>query len=429
MPSTYERLESLERIGVKLGLRNIKTVLEALDRPDLSYPSILIAGTNGKGSVGAMLESILFHHRYRTGWYTSPHLMDLRERIKINREIISEKDFETSLSAVLSVIDKLTSQEKLENTPTYFETLTATAFHHFRTAKIDIAIIEVGLGGRFDATNAVEQKLSVITSIDFDHEEFLGKSLAQIATEKAGIIKSNSQTVTGVLPPEAFQVMMEVAQQKKSALFSSTPSDCLSLRLENGFPVFDYQPWLRPVRVSLRGRHQAQNAAVALLASEVLQQSDFKIDRKIATEALADVRWPGRLEMVSEDPIILLDCAHNPAGVDSLSQFLEDMRWPACVCLFTAMRDKKITSMLQRIAPKLESVVLTRVEPLNRCATHEHLAQACMSSNLAFEYVLPVDAAFQRARQLAINRNQPLVIFGSIYLIGEILRLLPASKS
>lgn len=425
--TTYQRLESLERIGVKLGLRNINTVLEALDRPDLSYPSILIAGTNGKGSVGAMLESILFHHGYRTGWYTSPHLVDLRERIKVGRQIISTEDFEASLETVLTVIDELTNQGKLENTPTYFETLTATAFHHFRNSKIDVAIVEVGLGGRFDATNALQQKLSIVTSIDFDHEEFLGKSLAQIATEKAGIIKSDSNTVTGILRPQAVQVITEIAQQKKSPLFSSTPSDFLSLRLEDGFPVFEYQPWLRPIRVSLRGRHQAENAAVALLASEVLQNSGFKMDRDIAAEALADVRWPGRLEMISDEPVILLDCAHNPSGVESLSQYLEDMGWNRCVCLFTAMRDKKLASMLQRIAPKLDSLVLTRVDPWNRCATHEQLAQACAYSNIPFEYVLPVNVAFQRARKEAIARNIPLVVFGSIYLIGEIFRLLPST--
>jgi dihydrofolate synthase / folylpolyglutamate synthase len=427
--SPYQRLESLERIGVKLGLRNIKTVLQALGNPHQVYPSILIAGTNAKGSVATMMESILRHHGYRTGSYTSPHLVNLRERIRFNGEMISAADFEANLTSVLETIDELTAAAKLENTPTYFETLTATAFLSFQAAKVDVAIVEVGLGGRFDATNVLDQKLSIITSIDYDHEEFLGKSLAQIASEKAGIMKRNSPAVTGILPPQAIQVILETAEQKETRIFSSDPSDVLSLKLEDGFPIFDYQPWQHTVRVSLRGRHQAGNAAIALLASDVLQECGFDMKREVSAEALNDVRWPGRLDLFSGTPPLLLDCAHNPMGVQSLAQFLEDMNWDRVVCLFTAMRDKKLTSMMRAISGKISKAIITRIEPWNRCATYEQLTQACVSSNVPFEFIIPIRTAFDRAKEEARTSDYPLLIFGSIYLIGEVYRILDRSSS
>src|SRR3972149_5681288 len=332
----YERLSSLETVGVKLGLENIKTLLQALRNPESSFFSILIAGTNGKGSVGAMVEIILRRHGFRTGHYSSPHLLDVCERIRVNGNVIPRLDFESHLSLVFQTVDYLLKEGVLQNTPTYFETLTALSFSYFRQTKVEFAVVEVGLGGRFDATNAISQSLSVITSIDFDHEEFLGKTLSEIAAEKAGILKQNSIVVTGKLPAEAMQIVSRVAQDRKCILRSLDDSDLSRLRLETGFPVFEYRPWGESFRVNLRGRHQAGNAALALLTCDELRKMDIPIHRHTAQQALNEVFWPGRLEMLPAAPPILLDCAHNPMGARSLAHFMEDMRWEKTVFLFTA---------------------------------------------------------------------------------------------
>lgn len=420
--SVIQRLEKLETIGIKLGLDQIRLLLSFLGNPQDSYRSILIAGTNGKGSVSAMLDAILRLHGYRTGHYTSPHLIDIHERIRLNGEMIPEDEFVQFLSLVFTRIDQLLESSQLEAIPTYFETITATGFLAFHQKKVEIVVAEVGLGGRFDATNVLQQSISVITSIDLDHEEFLGKSLPEIAFEKAGIFKPGAPVVAGPTSREALEVLRSVAHEKKCLFFNTHPSNLDGLSLENGFPTFVYTPWNIRVRVNLRGSHQAWNAVTALKTCDQLRKLGFDLQNETICEALNTVSWPGRLEVISQDPLTIVDCAHNPMGVHSLARFLEEIRLDKVVALFTAMRDKKIVPMLDAISDKIETIYLTRVLPYNRCATLEMLADSARNAGVRFELEEDTRTALMRASKAARQARLPLVIFGSIYLVGEILK-------
>lgn len=416
----YRRLESAERFGIKLGLDQIRTILNELGQPQDLYPSILIAGTNGKGSVSAMMQSIFSAHDIRTGLYSSPHLVDVRERIRVDGEMVTPDEFIEALTAVFSAVDRLMENSKLENMPTHFEILTAGAFYHFGRSDVDWAVVEVGMGGRFDATNVLQQKLSIVTTIDFDHQEFLGKSLGEIAFEKAGIFKPGIPVVTGILPEEAASVMSVEAAEKGCPLESASESVIHDLRMEDGFPEFEYLPWRERIRINLRGRHQASNAAITLLACDVLHRNGVDLKRKTVIDALNSVRWPGRLEILSRDPVVLVDSAHNPMGVRTLDTFLEDTNRNQVVVLFTAMKDKNIPLMLKQISKKVEMIFLTRVPPENRCASSTELSQAAAGAGMNAIFEENPEVAFERAKQRAVEKNLPLVIFGSIYLIGRI---------
>ena len=418
-----ERLESLQRIGIKLGLRNIHQILEKLGHPERAWPSVLIAGTNGKGSVGAMLERILRAHGFRTGHYTSPHLLHLCERIRVDGVQIEESQLASALEAVFQSVDACMQGGRMESPPTFFETLTAAAFLHFQRAGVEWGVVEVGLGGRFDATNALQQSLSVITNIDFDHQEYLGHSLAEIAGEKAGILKPGVPLVTGILPGDAERVITEAAEREACSVDALNPDMIAGAYLNDGFPVLVFEPWQQQVRVGLRGRHQAVNAGIALLAADVLRRSGVGIEAAKCAEALESVKWPGRLDLIEDHPPVLVDCAHNPNGVDALSAFLEESGWPHVVLLFTAMRDKNIAVMLRRIAARADSVFLTRVEPKDRCARYEELAGGCLTAQLPFVFKEDCVTALAMARDDAAAKKLPLVVFGSVYLIGEVFRI------
>ena len=419
MSDIYERLGSLETLGIKFGLENIRRLLERLGNPERKYPSILIAGTNGKGSVGVMLEGMLHRNGFHTGYYLSPHLVDVRERIRLDCKTVSEIKFEASLSKVFDAMDQLSI------TPTYFETLTAAGLLLFAEEKVDWAVVEVGLGGRLDATNAIPQALSIITSIGLDHETFLGKDLESIAIEKAMISKPQVPMITGILPVEAKKGVEQVCAMSSSPLLEVSPSNILDTSLVKGFPVFHYKPWERRIRVNLMGIHQMDNASIALLAADQLQEKGYSIDRDLAVQALDEIRWPGRLELVPGfTPPLLLDCAHNPMGVRVLVQFLDDMQWSKPIFVFTAMKDKNYEEMLHLIGPRAERLFLCTVEPLNRCATKEELTVAASKAGMEWTFEADPASALGRAISLSQSSGRPLVAFGSIYLIGHLFRLL-----
>jgi dihydrofolate synthase / folylpolyglutamate synthase len=423
MNEILTRLESLERIGIKLGLKNIETLLQSLGNPQNAYSSILIAGTNGKGSVGAMLQTILSRHGFLTGYYSSPHLIELGERIRVGGKSISESDLFQELKHIFTRVDSLLETGALQNVPTYFETLTAVAFHHFAKRGVSFAVIEVGMGGRFDATNTLSPMVSVITSIDYDHEAYLGRTLPEIAGEKAGIIKHHTPVITGIISEEATRPIAEKSEAETSPLQSVDSNDIQDLMLQDGFPVFKYRPWQETIRVNLRGKHQATNAAVALHVCDALKKMEVPLDHETIKEALNEVNWPGRLEILSNDPLTLVDCAHNAMGVASLAKFLEDAKWDAAIGLFTAMQDKRIVPMLKAISHRISNLVLTRVEPRSRCAATEALVQAAVSSEIRYAINEDPVSAFRDATKLAREEKRPLVIFGSIYLIGQILSI------
>ena len=415
MHELYQRLHSLEILGIKFGLENIRAILNGLGNPQNSYRSILIAGTNGKGSVGAMLEAALVHNNYATGYYLSPHLIDVRERIRFNGQKISEDAFLRALEKVFDVADSL------QRTITYFETLTAAGLLYFQEVHVECAVVEVGLGGRFDATNAITQSLSIITTVGLDHEKFLGSTLESIATEKAMISKPAVPMVTGLLQPKARDAVAAVCAEMGCPLYSTDSSSIVNPQIVKGFPVFQYAPWLTDIRVHLRGAHQIDNAAIVLLAADVLRDLGWKLNQAAVAEALNTVRWPGRLDLIADRiPPVLLDCAHNPMGIESLLQYLEDVAWHQCVFLFTAMKDKNVEGMLRQLAEKAEHVVLCRVEPRDRCATSEQLSIAASNAQIPWTYHENVPAAFDAAETIAKTIHRPVVVCGSIYLVGSL---------
>jgi dihydrofolate synthase/folylpolyglutamate synthase len=417
--------------GVKFDLANVSRLLDALHHPESSWKSVHIAGTNGKGSVAAMLDAVLRASGRRTGLYTSPHLLRVNERIRVAGQEISDDDFAAVAAAVLATVERLLGERALPSHPSFFECLTAIAFEHFRRAECELAVLEVGMGGRLDATNVVRPLVAIITPIDFDHEVYLGHSLAQIAFEKAGIIKEGGVVITAPQRPEAAAILERVARERGARLVVATLG-----RLD---------PWtLGPsLRLALPGRHQLANAALVLAALEELRGAGLSIPPDAVRDGLASVRWPGRLEWVEGAPALLLDGAHNPAGARALREYLEGLRIsdgrfrieargeidrpsatskPKLVLMFGAMRDKAVAEMADLLFPLAAAVVLTR-PPQKRAATVRALAEVTSHLNACvLEREEPAEA-LAAARELA-GPGGVVVVTGSLYLVGAVKQLL-----
>jgi len=428
--------------GVKFDLANVSHLLEALGHPQRGWKSVHIAGTNGKGSVAAMMEAVLRTAGYRTGLYTSPHLVRVNERIRVAGEEISDADFASVCGDVLALVERLLAERALPGHPSFFECLTATAFEHFRRAGCDIAVLETGMGGRLDATNVVRPLVSIITPVDFDHEAYLGHSLGQIAFEKAGIIKERGVVIAAPQRPEAAAVIEQVARERGARLVVATEVQGPRSKVPGHQPA-DLGLWtldLGPLRVALPGRHQVENARLVALAVEQLRELGLRIGDEALRQGLAGVRWPGRLEWVQGRPRLLLDGAHNPAGARALRAYLEefrisdvgfrisnadkegnpqsDIRNPKLVLLFGAMRDKAVAEMADLLFPLAGAVVLTR-PPQKRAATTQVLAQLTAHLNRRIIECEDPGAALAKARELA-GPDGTVVVTGSLYLVGAV---------
>jgi dihydrofolate synthase/folylpolyglutamate synthase len=425
--------------GVKFDLANVSRLLEALGHPERCWNSVHIAGTNGKGSVAAMMEAVLRTAGYRTGLYTSPHLVRVNERIRVAGEEISDADFASVCGDVLALVERLLAERALPGHPSFFECLTATAFEHFRRAGCDIAVLETGMGGRLDATNVVRPLVSVITPVDFDHEAYLGYSLGQIAFEKAGIIKEGGVAIAAPQRPEAAAVIEQVARQRGARLVVATEVQGPKSKVQGHQPA-DLGLWtldLGPLRVALPGRHQEENARLVVLAAEQLRRLGLRISGQALRQGLAGVRWPGRLEWIQGRPRLLLDGAHNPAGARALRAYLEEVRSAECgvrsdpasniVLLFGAMRDKAVAEMADLLFPLAAAVVLTR-PPQKRAATTQVLAQLTGHLNHRIIECEDPGAALAKARDLA-GPDGIVVVTGSLYLVGSVRQLLEVPGS
>ena len=320
-----DRLFALETFGIKLGLENISRLCAALGHPERSFISLHIAGTNGKGSVTAMVHAALVAAGVRAARYVSPHLVDLAERFVIGTAPVSERELADTAREVLDCTERLRLSGELAVHPTFFEATTAIAFELFRRAQVEVAVIEVGLGGRFDSTNIVPASAGAITTIGLDHEELLGHTLEAIAFEKAGIIKPGMPVVIGALPEPARQVVAAVAADRRAELIDASLADGLDVATNDGRPVISFQtPEDRygPVTLGLRGEHQIQNALVAVRLLEAARgRTGIRVPRDAIERGLADVDWPGRLELIqmSDGARVLLDAAHNPDGARALA--------------------------------------------------------------------------------------------------------------
>ncbi|MDE2059625.1 MAG: bifunctional folylpolyglutamate synthase/dihydrofolate synthase [candidate division NC10 bacterium] len=436
-------LYGLQRYGVKLGLENIHRLLGAVGDPHRRFPSILVGGTNGKGSTAAFLSSILKAAGYRVGLYTSPHLLEFTERIQVDGQAISEADVAALISELRPVIANLFPTPDTPNPPvppsykggvggfrishpTFFETTTALAFLHFVRSKVDYAVVEVGMGGRFDATNVLNAQVAMITNIALEHEEYLGRTLRAIAAEKAGIIKEATHVVTAVDAPEALAVIADTCGKRGVTLLDVRSaydwrvhrSDLFGQRFsvgEKGQPPGTFD-------IPLLGRHQVVNAVTALAASRLLQTDGAAISESSIRKGLRRTQWPGRLQLFPGRPLVILDGAHNPAGAIALHAFLEEQRFTGRVTLvFGVLQDKNWIAMLQALAPLAKRVILTRPES-ERAADPRHLQEA---ERLCPKIEIMEDVA--EAIVLAKTVTDPedtVVVTGSLFVISAALRAL-----
>ena len=412
-------LYNLQKHGIKLGLETMTALVSRLGMPQARYRTLHIAGTNGKGSTAAIVAAILQKAGYRVGLYTSPHLIDFRERIRVNGEMISEMDV-ARLTALLKALCEP------DMSATFFECTTAMAFQHFADSQVDLAVLEVGLGGRFDATNVVTPLACVITTIALDHQAYLGSTLSSVAYEKAGIIKTYVPVIVGRVPDEAGSVIEGVATERAAPL----------IRLGVDFDVVGQTPAhfaftgrrirYHDLSCTLLGTHQLDNASCALALLEAAGTSGLVIGEKAVREGLGNVRWEGRLEVVGQRPLTVLDGAHNPAAADAVASYLREFRLlhpdSRVVLVLGMMRDKDHRGFFEPLKALVDEVVLTQAD-LPRSATTQEL-------QVALHEVWPrpfsnahLSDAMGQAKQLA--RPEDLIcVTGSLMLIGDVKALL-----
>lgn len=408
----------------KFGLGNITTLCEDLGNPQRKTPCVHIAGTNGKGSTAAMVESILRAAGLRTGLYTSPHLESINERIRIGGENISDAKFAAAWSRVRTSIERLMAAGILAAHPTYFECLTAMAFLTFEEEGADFAVYEVGLGGRLDATNVVTPEVAVITPIDFDHEDYLGHSIAEIAAEKAGIIKPGAWVASAATRAEARDMIRRRCAEMDARLVETESVwQVAGIQALNGCyrATISAPKSARKIQLELplAGRFQMQNAITAATAARLLATRGFPIDDDAIAQGIAVVRWPGRLERVLEHPDVYLDGTHNPSGARELLQFWEEnFRGRAIVLVYGAMRDKAVDEIAGLLFPRARAVILT--EPRQPRAISAALL-AEMTAHLAGKIsVVPDPAeALERAIHSAAE-DEAIFATGSLYLTGDL---------
>ena len=434
----------------KFDLTHMRVLLAALGHPEQRFPSVLIAGTNGKGSTAATLASILSVSGLKTGLYTSPHLMRINERIRVSGQEISDDEFGGLHAKVDLVAERLVAQGELPWHPSFFEMMTALAFEHFAREKVDIAVLEVGMGGRLDATNVADPRVSVITDISLDHQKFLGNTVSEIATEKVGIIRPGGVVVTLPQQPEANDVIgntiLSVGARAVNAVPFVPPVSPASAQYlsesSNALPVYRYPLQVMEqqilVETPLVGRHQLRNVALAIATAEELSTQGFRgISPQTIERGIRETRWPGRFQVIPAQsspetglsgghwPELVLDVAHNPAGAwalrSALSQRYEDRR---LIFVFGAMKDKAISEMTEILFPLAERVIATQPEN-PRSASPEEIRQAAVRTGAEIEEVSDVASALERAKILA-GPAGVVVITGSIYLVGEVMRLLDA---
>jgi dihydrofolate synthase/folylpolyglutamate synthase len=401
-----ERLFSLEQFGIKLGLDNIRALMAALDHPERAWRSIHIAGTNGKGSVAAMVERGLRAAGLRTGRYTSPHLSTIEERVALDGTAVDAATFAQVTADVFGVVDATLASGALSVTPTFFEVSTAVAFEIFRRARVDVAVVEVGLGGRFDATNVLRPEITAITSIAFDHERHLGRTLSAIAFEKAGIAKPGVPMVIGRLPGEAAKRIAEVAAKVGVPLL-----DAHATTTDRVYP---------PLKLALAGRHQLENAAVAVAILERWSALVSEIPTEAIVTGLTQCEWPGRLEWLHlpSGAELLIDAAHNPAGATALAMYLEDTGLAPVPIVMAVMADKDVGGMVTPLRRVASSFVATTVPDHHRARTAEALADIVR----AVVPGIPVlaEPSPDAAVAMATAGAPRAVAAGSIFLVGPL---------
>jgi dihydrofolate synthase/folylpolyglutamate synthase len=420
--------------AAKFNLENITVLDKRLGHPSRAYPSAHIAGTNGKGSTAAFLESILRHAGLRTGLNTSPHLEKINERIRIDGKEISDEDFAAVFTRIHQTIEQLLADGKLRAHPTYFECVTAMALEHFAQQRVDFAVFEVGLGGRLDATNILVPTVTIITPIDFDHENFLGHSLHEIATEKAGILKPNIPVVVAEQLPEAREVILNrakeltcpvietsvayrihekprSAQQTSSESFATGTSTATTVEISSG--------WSLDISPSLPGHFQVQNALNAIAAARVLVTRGSRITDNAIASGISNTVWPGRLEKLQSHPDVYLDGAHNPAAARELAAFLaQNFASRKIWLIYGALRDKSVDEVAGWLFPLAAEVAFT--EPRTpRAISASQLAEIAGYHTRHYETIPDAETALDHVLAKA-EPEDAIFVCGSLYLVGQL---------
>jgi dihydrofolate synthase/folylpolyglutamate synthase len=399
-------LFALEQFGIKFGLDNISTIVARLGHPERAFSAVHIAGTNGKGSVTAMVDAALRQAGHRSGRYTSPHLVDLSERFVVDGRPVSMDLLAAAVADVRIAIDGLRRDGGLDVQPTFFEVTTATAFELFRRAGVEVAVLEVGLGGRLDATNVVAPPAllaTAITSIDFDHQLYLGTTLGEIAIEKAGIIKAGVPVVVGPMAPAAAAAISEVAARRGATVIGATPADVDGMTL------------------GLAGEHQRANAAVAMRVLQLLDARGVAVPGSAIAAGFAAPQWPGRLEVrrLPGGRELLLDAAHNPAGAVSLASYLRAQGGDPRPLVLAAMRDKDTAGIFTALLPAVGCLIVTHASNA-RSADPAVLAQQARA--IAPALPIAIEPALDAALDAAWRASPRIVVAGSIFLLGDVMK-------
>jgi len=420
--------------AAKFNLENITVLEERLGHPSRAYPSAHIAGTNGKGSSAAFLESVLRHAGLRTGLNTSPHLEKINERIRIDGQEISDEDFAAAFTRIYETIEQLLADAKLRAHPTYFECVTAMAMEFFAQQRVDFAVFEVGLGGRLDATNILAPAVTIITPVDFDHENFLGHSLHEIAAEKAGILKMNTPGVVAPQLPEAREVILKRARElgcpvvetnvayrvhEKSINATLARSQSLPAGAVAATIVEVSSGWSVDITPSLPGHFQVQNALNAVAAARVLASSGLRVTDEAIANGISNTVWPGRLEKLQAHPDVYLDGAHNPAAARELVAFLaQNFGSRKIWIIYGALRDKSVDEVAGWLFPLAAEVVLT--EPRTpRAISASQLAEIAGYHARHSETIPDAEKAFDHVLAQA-QPQDAIFICGSLYLVGQL---------
>lgn len=417
-------LFGLQQFGIKFGLDNMRAIVTAMDSPHERYRSLHVAGTNGKGSVSAMLEASLRAAGMRTGRFTSPHLVRLAERFAVDGQPVDDEEVVDAVGEVQRTVASLLQAGQLATHPTFFEVTTAAAFEIFRRRRVDVAVCEVGMGGRLDATNVLSPVASAITSVGFDHQQYLGTTLTEIAAEKAGIVKPGTPVVVGRLKEAAMAVVASVAEAQKAPLHRAIDEvevDAVE-QTSAGTQRFRASTTRRgygTLDLSLAGEHQIDNARVAIRMLEVAAEQGVQVNDKALRRGLSTVRWPGRLELRHLDGgrSLLLDAAHNPDGAATLAQYLT--RHGRRPLVFSAMKDKDIRGILQALRGAVTVLVLTE-------ASHPRAASASALAAIAAEVLPDVPVGLMSNPLAALDSAWQLgpdvAVAGSIFLLGDVMK-------
>jgi dihydrofolate synthase/folylpolyglutamate synthase len=408
---TLEYLYGLEKFGIVFGLDSIARLLALLGNPHDAFRSIHIGGTNGKGSVATMVSAVLQRAGYRTGLYTSPHLVSFTERIVVDGRPIREED----VAALTVLIKEASDRDDADAAFTFFDFTTAMAFEYFRQQRVDVAVVEVGMGGKLDSTNVLTPVVCVITNVGYDHQEHLGTTIDAIAAEKAGIIKEGVPVVTGAAGT-ALDVI-KTAASGKAPLFALGETFTFQKKGDQAMSYNGPGMTIDDLVIGLKGDHQLGNAAVALCALGQMRQAGFAISEETVRQSLSVLVWPGRLELLEaapDRPPVLLDGAHNAGGAAALAAYLRDHFVDRKkILVFGAMKDKDFKEMLREIGPLVDHIIVTRPDT-PRAASPSELAPFAAGASQAGTVSEAIDRAFGMAARLDL-----IVVTGSLYTVGE----------